>query len=370
MNGLKISYYLLLALTIRHSFAALDTPFYFLQAGDIYLDHTSLCSQYRDQRKIQLEDKVFIGICDAEDLVEINSSRENLARNYLLLKDIELSSFYQGGGEQFLIGSGKLGLEQGKFFHGVFEGNGYTISGFRYQNNNNSYFAGLFGTCANATIKNLRLEDVKINAGNYTGSLVGKSFNCRLENIIARDVSIQGHTLVGALVGTTYYDKQDKEEEKVVQEHLKNGLINENPGIYNIIIAGDVKATAHMMGGIVGQNMVPLENIYQFVTLKSRETGTGLLIGRTTDIELNDIHIVRTQLDEESISIKLKTMRNWLPCDPKGNVLQKWMSYRFCINNQLPILGNYYHFDQNEINESVHWMSQEEAKALLNSLSH
>lgn len=90
----------------------------------------------------------------------------------------------------------------GKYFTGVFDGNGYTIKNLTL--NSDSGFYGLFPYAKNATIKNLKIEavsfnfDAEYNGGIYAGLLVGYGENVVFENceiVLKNEKEIQTITL-------------------------------------------------------------------------------------------------------------------------------------------------------------------------------
>lgn len=97
-------------------------------------------------------------IYTADDLKSINN---NLNGNYILMNDIDLSSY----GNWTPIGTGF----EGAGFAGIFDGNGYAIKHMSIDDSSvfkGSYgyqYAGLFATIKGATIKNIRYISGLIN---------------------------------------------------------------------------------------------------------------------------------------------------------------------------------------------------------------
>ncbi|MEE1011467.1 MAG: hypothetical protein U0L11_05450, partial [Acutalibacteraceae bacterium] len=87
---------------------------------------------------------------------EFNNIRNNLSGKYILMKDIDLSSYYNWDP----IGSA------GSPFKGELDGNGYSISGMTiygdYGNSGKLYF-GVFAYIKNSVIKNLNVYDTSID---------------------------------------------------------------------------------------------------------------------------------------------------------------------------------------------------------------
>ena len=124
-------------------------------------------------------------IYTAEDLASIDDSEEALSGYYILMKDIDLSSYLSKDGAGYNDGKGwtPIGLYTDSIdktvatkysFKGTFDGNGYKISGL-YANRKDvvSFNAGLFGSITNsATIKNLGVEG-ELTVSSYSGGFVG-----------------------------------------------------------------------------------------------------------------------------------------------------------------------------------------------------
>lgn len=98
-----------------------------------------------------------------------------------------------------------IGASNNATFQGIFDGGGYTISNLsitaplKYETSSSTTgIAGLFGSCENATIRNLNLDGVKISFYYhadylYVGAVVGR-FYCTsaadITNVSATDVSV------------------------------------------------------------------------------------------------------------------------------------------------------------------------------------
>ncbi len=94
-------------------------------------------------------------------------------------------------------------------FTGVFDGNGYTITGLVIHSANS--YQGLFAYIDNGgVIKNLTLANCSIKGGSYTGAFVGWSANSSIENchLIAttgKEVRIKSESLyTGGIVGQSF----------------------------------------------------------------------------------------------------------------------------------------------------------------------
>ena len=90
-------------------------------------------------------------------------------------------------------------------FRGTFDGGDHTISNLVVEGENN---VGLFGYADNATIKNVKLENVNVKGTDCVGAIAGQVYstslidNCHVSGLI----QVEGQTNVGGIVGK-YYTK-------------------------------------------------------------------------------------------------------------------------------------------------------------------
>jgi len=125
----------------------------------------------------------FTGIYDVNDL---NSIRENLSGNYILMTDLNLGNDTTVNGEFYNEGNGwePIGTSD-EPFTGIFDGNGFIISDVYItpKNIENNYFIGLFGVNS-GEIKNLGCNsftfspvagnfDISLTMYGYIGSIAG-----------------------------------------------------------------------------------------------------------------------------------------------------------------------------------------------------
>jgi len=166
---------------------------------------------------------------------------------YQLANDIEITAKYWSPIRLFTYNS--VGFE------GVFDGNGYTISGIK--NNVNSFQLGLFGLNS-GTIKNLTVSgDIeaptdKEHAGNAGILLAYNAEGAVVDNCFSSG-SVKGNYQIGGLVGTNFGTiKQSGSDATVVAQSDAGGLVGSNEGrIINSYAHGDVTAPTRA-GGLVG----------------------------------------------------------------------------------------------------------------------
>ena len=87
-------------------------------------------------------------------------------------------------------------------FAGVFDGQGYTISNFKVDSTENSYYAGLFNQVSHGgTIKNLTVKNATIVGNSMVGAVASSLDNAVIDNCKAIDCTLIGVKKVGAVVG-------------------------------------------------------------------------------------------------------------------------------------------------------------------------
>lgn len=132
-------------------------------------------------------------ITTAQQLVNISQASKGsfpsvLGYDFVLDNDIDVSGY----DAQINIGDIPLTGES-RPFYGTFNGNGHTISGLKFTNENSSD-AGLFAYTDGAIIKNLVIENAYIKSARRGGIVVGKAVNTQLYNITVRDSELEMFT--------------------------------------------------------------------------------------------------------------------------------------------------------------------------------
>lgn len=131
-------------------------------------------------------------IASAQQLARVN---DYLSAHFKLIADIDLNvAPYNTGQGWKPIGSGD------EPFAGSFDGNGRTIRGL-YINRPAEDDIGLFAALGeDATLRGIRLEDVRVKGKDRVGGLVGCNNWGEIENCYASG-SVAGASSVGGLVG-------------------------------------------------------------------------------------------------------------------------------------------------------------------------
>ncbi|MDD4848879.1 MAG: GLUG motif-containing protein, partial [Bacteroidales bacterium] len=158
----------------------------------------------------------------------------------------------------------------GKYFLGVFDGNGYSIEGIYFDNIVTNYL-GLFGYVSNnAIIKNINLQNGFLRGHNYVGSICGYAYgSVTIQNCI-NSITVNGDENVGGIIG-------------FANGQSSNAIVN---GCTN---SGVVEAYK-MVGGIIGQiaSKLTLSNSVNAGVVKGASASIGGIcgeIGNKTDIQ-------------------------------------------------------------------------------------
>ena len=190
-------------------------------------------------------------ISTPEDLNDIGNHQDDWNKHFILINDINLAEYT---GTQFKI----IGNSTTTFI-GVFDGNDHKVWSFTWSSTSRSYIS-LFGYVGSGgQIKNLRMENVKVNAvnGGHVGGMVGTNLGT-ITNCYSTG-SITGNLDVGGLVGSNY----------------------EFGSIINCYSTGSVTGNWEV-GGLVGENYGNLSgegviaNCYSTGSVSGKSEGSGL----------------------------------------------------------------------------------------------
>ncbi|WP_293009588.1 MULTISPECIES: S-layer homology domain-containing protein [unclassified Oscillibacter] len=157
---------------------------------------------------------------------------ENLGASYKLVANITLTGTWTP------IGTFQASAENGEepdeayAFHGTFDGNGKTITGLNI-GGENAMCVGLFGVTANATVKDLTLENATVAGFTMTAAAIGYAYNTTVDN-----VDLTGtNTIHGWSTGANI-------------ANMVAGIVG--AGMDSTILNCDVSGTALTMDGISG----------------------------------------------------------------------------------------------------------------------
>jgi len=211
---------------------------------------------------------------------QLNAVRNNLVGRYILVNNIDLS------GNWTPIGT------SANPFTGIFDGNGYTISGLTINSNNISP-VGLFGDIGSSgIIKNLGLINVNITNNNQygtAGGIVGWNYgivqNCYVTGIVT------GAEYTGGIVGVNRGTVQNCYVTGIVTGAESGGIVGSNwEGLVQKCYS-NVTVTGSMVGGIVGYNRSNsiVQNCYSMgdVINNSSSGWSGGIVGNNSGPVLN-----------------------------------------------------------------------------------
>lgn len=241
---------------------------------------------------------------DAEKPIIINTKED-----FLNMKN-DLSAHYELGADiDFTEGDSttydKISIfTSSKIFKGHFDGKGHTVKDFGLTSN--TYMA-LFGYTENATIKNLKIENVTVDLSStgrgetYMGAVVGKAINTTIENVEVSNVSFKfkGYStakvslggFAGRLESSTVKNSSIEEANiEITYARLEMalglfvGYSEANTSITNCYSKGNLSARVYFssdedandyvyVGGFVGINdsQLSIKNCYTVATIKVNE---------------------------------------------------------------------------------------------------
>ena len=205
-------------------------------------------------------------VSSAEELAAIS---KNLSGKYYLTDNIDLT-----GQDWTPIGKANYEL-----FTGKFDGNGHVIKGLTVKLNyaaqkNTRYGAGLFGFTSGAEIKNVSVINADVSnigkAEASVGILVGCGLTTTIVNCYTSGTVVNNCTYgSGGIVGSTF----------------GTGSSSGTAGgayILRCASSANVSSTSSMVGGIVGNTCIPVEECYFTGDVSSSSSCAGGIAGRTT----------------------------------------------------------------------------------------
>ena len=201
---------------------------------------------------------------------QLSNVRNYPDKYFKLAGNIDLTDYLSEGGDGYNEGAGWepiCGIYD-EAFTGVFDGNGYTISGLNI-NRPSEMVQGLFGVVGkDEIIKNVKLKDINIIGGDYTGGLAGANSGtitgCHVNG------NVKGSSYVGGLVGFNAKGSSSiiagsSFSGSVEGEEKTGGLVghNDNDAMINECKASvSVKGSVDNTGGLTGYNIGVISNSY------------------------------------------------------------------------------------------------------------
>ena len=265
-------------------------------AKDIYIVVKDGAGNVSEPLKISIEQyKEFAGGTGTEaDPYQIETAEQlGNVRNHLVGKYFVLIGDIDLGGTNWI----PIGPNYNAPFNGTFDGNGYAITGLT--TNTASEYQGLFGYTSAATLDNIRLINIDIEAGRYSGGLVGaSSYYTTIRNCYTTGSIVSTGNRVGGLVGDMFYGSiifNSYSRATVTGSNEVGGLVGQmngssgRVGLSNSYSAGTVSGTYSSVGGAVGNTYsnVSISNVYwnsdvNLTGIGSDQSGVDDITGMTT----------------------------------------------------------------------------------------
>ena len=222
----------------------------------------------------------------AQLATDVNGGNNMSGKTVLLMNDIDLSGYPNWTP----IGTFTPNSPQANYpFSGVFDGQGYSITGLKMSGNEDS--KGLFGYAYSGAIRNVVIRNPEIEGKDQVGALVGYQAysNQGIKNCAVIGGKIQGRSHVGGLVG--YMEESPVQNcystcEVVAMDFYAGGIVGDHrvvASIRNCYATGNISGT--YSGGIVGV----AQDVERCVALG--QTVTGKSSNRVTDsVRISDVY--------------------------------------------------------------------------------
>ena len=222
----------------------------------------------------------------AQLATDVNGGNSMSGKTVLLMNDIDLSAY----ANWTPIGTFTPNSPQANYpFSGVFDGQGYSITGLKMSGNEDS--KGLFGYAYCEAIRNVVIRNPEIEGKDQVGALVGYQAysNQGIKNCAVIGGKIQGRSHVGGLVG--YMEESPIQNcystcEVVAMDFYAGGIVGDHrvvASIRNCYATGNISGT--YSGGIVGV----AQDVERCVALG--QTVTGKSSNRVTDsVRISDVY--------------------------------------------------------------------------------
>ena len=222
----------------------------------------------------------------AQLATDVNGGNSMSGKTVLLMNDIDLSAY----ANWTPIGTFTRHPLQASYpFSGVFDGQGYSITGLKMSGNED--WKGLFGYAYCEAIRNVVIRNPEIEGKDQVGALVGYQAysNQGIKNCAVIGGKIQGRNHVGGLVG--YMEESPIQNcystcEVVAMNFYAGGIVGDHrvvASIRNCYATGNISGT--YSGGIVSV----AQDVERCVALGQTVTGTSS--NRVTDsVRISDVY--------------------------------------------------------------------------------
>ena len=222
---------------------------------------------------------------------DLDNIRNNLNGKYILMNDIDLSSYSDWN---------PIGDDYTKIFSGILDGNGFVIKNLNISNTN-SRWAGLFGYTESATIKNLGLENINVSTiySGFVGGLTGNDENSTISNCYVSGVinlTDRSQDYVGGLVGYSYGTQimdcsacidittMDAVNVGGLVGYCVNSNLTNCSSEGNIEVSGNHTFIDETVGGLVGYGGI-ITSCCSSVNIKGEADYAGGLVGVNSTIK-------------------------------------------------------------------------------------
>jgi len=183
-------------------------------------------------------------IATAEDLIALGETPGDYDKHFILTADIDL--------DPNLPGRKVFDKAVIRFFDGVFDGNGHTVSNLTIKGNG---FLGLFGSLGRgAEIKDLGAAGVNVTASDdHVGALVGSNFGYVTECYSTGRITSTGRRVGGLVGGNDCAITNSYSTCAVTGTDGVGGLVGENGSVVtHCYSTGTVRGTYGFVGGLIG----------------------------------------------------------------------------------------------------------------------
>ncbi len=146
-----------------------------------------------------------------------------------------------------------IGNAQYSWFEGVFDGDGYTISG-AYVNKPDAQFVGLFGSANNAILKNIKVVNSYFEGNMFVAGIVGDIQYSIVDSCTNEAIVVGHYTQVGGIAGesslTTISNCVNKGS--VTGDSQVGGIVGNNGISGDVILCTNSGSISSEEGGTVG----------------------------------------------------------------------------------------------------------------------
>lgn len=215
---------------------------------------------------------------------QLHSVRDHLDAHFVQTEDIDLgiAPYNEGGGWE-PIGSFGAGLN----FTGSFDGGGHTIRDLTI-NRPATKQQGLFGYIRYASLSNIHLEDVHVQAASDSGSLVGYMEASRVEGVTVTGAILgpvaDAYVAIGGLAGSTHTSTLHHIAVTATVQggRLTGGLVGRilrGGAIRHAYTRGSVEGTDSVGGlvGYVGEGVPIISDTYSRASVSGTDSVGGLI---------------------------------------------------------------------------------------------